>query len=219
MEKVPNFTGKDGKNMQKSATAGAELLKILRGDRFDPVRAAQLVQGCALNTPLLDENGYKTTYLNEAVRENHLEAVRFLLAHGADPNYSDDWICPLFELQFCEQDQDAHIRYEIAKLFLQYGADPNLEWEGESIYDEVTYEVYNNLPELPAWRETLMQFYKLLVLSGGGREDGRGYHKAALLHQVDVQRPDDYAIRIVPMENQKLAGYLIDQNGEIAGEL
>lgn len=42
--------------MQKSATAGAELLKILRGDRFDPVRAAQLVQGCALNTPLLDEN-------------------------------------------------------------------------------------------------------------------------------------------------------------------
>ena len=57
MEKVPNFTGKDGKNMQKSATAGAELLKILRGDRFDPVRAAQLVQGCALNTPLLDENG------------------------------------------------------------------------------------------------------------------------------------------------------------------
>ena len=59
--------------MQKSATAGAELLKILRGDRFDPVRAAQLVQGCALNTPLLDENGYKTTYLNEAVQENHLE--------------------------------------------------------------------------------------------------------------------------------------------------
>ena len=55
--------------MQKSATAGAELLKILRGDRFDPVRAAQLVQGCALNTPLLDENGYKTTYLNEAVQE------------------------------------------------------------------------------------------------------------------------------------------------------
>ena len=97
--------------MQKSATAGAELLKILRGDRFNPVRAAQLVQGCALNTPLLDENGYKTTYLNEAVQENHLEAVRFLLAHGADPNYSDDWICPLFELQFCEQDQDAHIRY------------------------------------------------------------------------------------------------------------
>lgn len=99
-----------------------EFLMQIKQRPFNTTRAAELLPEIGdVNTPILDDAGYSTTYLHEAESENNLEAVRLLLEQGADPNYCNDNLtrfCALFDLQFCADDErDNPVRYEIAKLF------------------------------------------------------------------------------------------------------
>ena len=65
----------------------AELLTMFKSKTFEPQNAIRIVAEVSdLNQPILDLDGYSTTYLYEAQAYNNVEAVRFLLENGADPN-------------------------------------------------------------------------------------------------------------------------------------
>ena len=96
-----------------------DVLKMFESGLFDDSLAKELLSGVDLNSPIGDLSGFSTTYLYEAVAENNLPAVDYLLKHGADPN---------------------------------------LKCDGESLYDWVTYKVYNDLPSDDAWGETVSIF-------------------------------------------------------------
>ena len=147
-----------------------ELLQMIENGSFDSARAQELIgQIDEIDHPIIGLNGYNTTYMETAVDASNLEAVRFLLKNGADPNC--DWnnlnICPWWDLQYndpfnAEMDTE---RLEIAGLFLEYGADPNYlpEDECETLYEWVANKEYNTDYEYA--------FLKLLKSCGGCRRN------------------------------------------------
>ncbi len=148
-----------------------ELLKLIRHSCDAEEIREQVRKIENINEPILNEEGYSTTYLYEAVSASNLPAVQVLLESGADPNYyNDDLIydCPLWELQYCDE-FDPEIRYQIAEEFFQHGADPNfiLDEEADSLYEYVRYKLYNDSPPSPEF-DYLLKFYNLLIAYGGG---------------------------------------------------
>lgn len=202
----------------KNSSYQDEMLALIEHRPFDTKRANVLLQSIDdLEQVISDKNGYKTTLLAEAVDSNNLDAVQLLLEHGADPNYvSPDYDCAFWELQYGLEDEDEdRTRYEIAKLFLSHRADPNLLLEGETIFDYVTYKVYNEIGELD-W-PYLVSFYKLLVLYGGG---GHGYGTPGISEPIDLSRADDYQIRFCREEDgYHISGFLLNPDGKIIGQL
>ena len=108
-----------------------ELLSMFESKTFDTTRASQLLSEIAdLNSPISDLKGYSTTYLYEAETYNNVEAVRFLLENGANPNL--DYIelingCALTDLHFLweEMTEEAEQRLSIAKLFFDFASSSN----------------------------------------------------------------------------------------------
>lgn len=199
-----------------------ELLALMEQKPFDEQRASCLLEGIKdidQTIPAADiaDLMYDTTLLIEAVDSCNPDAVRFLFEHGADPNYiNEDYDCPLSDLQFGYDDpEDDQDRYKTAKLFLEYGADPNLMVEGETVFDAVTYSVYDDFGELDF--PYLVEFYKLLVLYGGG---GFGYEKPELSEPVDLNRADEYKVRFRFLEDgHHIEGHLLDPDGKDIGLL
>ena len=202
------------------------VLEMIRQARFDESTADACLSGVDLNEPICVEYSVSagkfdvsTTYLVEAVQANNLPAVRYLLAHGADPNYNNpalDEACPLWELQYLwEEDQSVEDRFEIEKLFFKHGADPNIVCDRESLYEYIGFKVFEDDPVSEADWENLLRFYMLLVIYGGGA--GRpGYKKPA----IDVDRIDDYRIELFKNSKGRFAGgYIVDRDGTVLAAL
>ena len=196
-----------------------EILDMIHNQTFDSVLAEKLLDGVDLDAPICDKDGYSTTYLCEAVIENNLPAVAFLLEHGSNPNLNDpDLIhdCPLWELQYLWDTPDWETRYEIAKLFFAHGADPNLESDGESLYDYVLFKVFNDTPLDDNDWENLRHLFLLLAIYGGG---GKCYPRP-ILQDVNMGRVDDYDIVFSPHESgHGLIANVVDGEGNIVGWL
>ena len=192
------------------------LLRLFQKIPFPRNRAKRLLQRVPdLNEPILDLNGYSTTYLYEAQSCNNLEAVRLLLENGADPNYENiDLVsdCALWDLQYTWDDNEdtSPIRLEIAKLFFEYGADPNLVSENECLYDWVVDAVFNEIGEY-GW-EHRRDFLKLLVMYGGGGRNGK--YKPEFFAPVDKARIDEYFIEFSRNpDGYHIDGWLVDSHG------
>lgn len=82
----------------------------------------------------------------KGIQENDLELVRFYLSSGIDPNYQHP---EYLALPLCESIRYGHL--EIAKLLLEYGADPKIR-EMES----------NSNPLDLAWKMNKTAFVELL---------------------------------------------------------
>lgn len=207
--------------MEKTYLPGnPELLTMFRDKTFDRVRAGQLIQTIVdIDRPILGRHGYSTTYLYEAQDCSNLEAVRFLLDCGADPNFCNpDLICDcaFWDLQY-PTEEDAYKRLEIAKLFLDHGADPNLVLEGEPLISFVGYSVYNEAG-MSGWAY-FREFYKLLVLYGGG--GGRGaYKRPEFSEPIDKTRAHEYRLRLYLCEDgYHVEGRMFNPEGKEIGIL
>jgi len=67
--------------------------------------------------------------IKNAAARGHLEIVRLLLEHGADPNLPEEGIAPQGHALYAAA---ANGHYEIAKLLLEHGAHPNAEVESSA---------------------------------------------------------------------------------------
>ena len=194
-----------------------KLLTLFRNKRFDKATASQLLAEISdLNEPILSLDGYSSTYLYEAESYNNVDAVRFLLENGADPNYCNldlsSW-CALDDLHFLweEMQDEATQRLEIAKLFFEYGGNPNLPVDGETLYDHVLWEVFCH--DTPHDQEYLRRFFTLLLAYGGG--GGESYApKPNFTEPIDKSRIDEYAFKIFLCEDgYHLEGHLFNPDG------
>lgn len=165
------------------------------------------------------KNNDYTKYLYEAQFNNDLEMVRFLLNNGADPNGKDSDGTPIiWNLQYLwDEESYAEVRYGIAKLFFEYGADPNIkdEMDAETLYDFVLFKVVEDAYSYQ-W-EYLFAFFKLLVINGGG---GEGYPKPEFYAPVDKAKADDYNIILKQAEDgYHIEVFLVDKAGTIVAQI
>ncbi|MBR5501562.1 MAG: hypothetical protein IKV55_00860 [Oscillospiraceae bacterium] len=160
----------------------AELFSLLAAPSFDAARAEELIKHIpridALVVDRMNHPTFPTTYLNAATEKNIIEAVRLLFQYGADPNFNsgDDDVCPFWDLQYCEEDPAWNtVHLEIAKLFLEQGADPNLpainEWE--TLYEWVYYKDGEDDWPLENGKNYVHEFLKLLEAYGGRFRSGQ----------------------------------------------
>ena len=195
-------------------TGNPEFLEMIQGRKFDAQRAKEIMAGVDFNLPV-SVSSYSTTYLYEAMSENNLPAVAFLLDNGADPNFNDPDLvmdCALWDLQYLDVGQDWQTRYEIAKLFFKYGADPNLKCDGETLYDYILFKVYEDDPNDDNDWENLLHLYKLLILYGGGGEASQHYSgRPELTASIDMSKIDEYDVRLhICEDGYHIAGHLVD---------
>ncbi len=141
------------------------------------------------------------------------------------PYIGETFDCPLSDLQFgYDEDipEEDHLRYRIAKLFFEHGADPNLLLEGETIYDSVTFSIYNDGCG-PSWPYRV-EFYKLLVMYGGGgyvyKNGAHGYGKPEFSEPIDLSRVDEYQVCFRRHEDgYHIEGHLLNPDGKDIGIL
>ncbi|HEX5097204.1 MAG TPA: ankyrin repeat domain-containing protein, partial [Acidimicrobiia bacterium] len=69
---------------------------------------------------MVDQHRPRRTPLSVAVDDGDVNAVKSLLAHGADPNEGDEYLPPLFLAV-------GNDRVAIVRLLVDAGADPNRE--------------------------------------------------------------------------------------------
>lgn len=127
---------------------------------------------------LLDENDidvnlyrseYGDTLLNIAADDRRdYDLTKLLLEHGADPEMPlDDENCTvLCNMQFANDGTGYYRIYEesirIVELLLQYGADPAVVCDNETLFESVTFDLFNE----PFDIEYSVIFLTLLIVYG-----------------------------------------------------
>lgn len=210
----------DSKNVPETYCQGnPELLKMFKSKGFDCAIAKDIIADIPdLNRPILDLNGYSTTYLFEAEAYNNIEAVRFLLENGADPNLNiPDLVndCPLHDLHFLweEMQDEKQQRLEIVRLFFEFGADPDILYEDETLYDHVLWEVFNDSMTPHDW-DYIKKFFIFLIAYGGGKEPSC-YKCPNLIEPIDRTRIYEYDFVLVRCEDgYHLEGHVIAPDGK-----
>lgn len=209
--------------MEKTYMKGnEEFLTLLKERPFNKERGEQLIKEIGdINQPVLDLDGYSTTYLFEAQNYNNKEAVKLLLEKGADPNFYDpDLNCEsaLDDLCFLwpEMAEDEAERYEIAKLFFEYGADPDLVVGESTVYDKGLWKIFNGSFEEHEV-EYLISFLKILIAYGGG-EGKSQYPKPQFIQEIDKERLDEYDLDFLLHEDGfHMEGRIVDPEGNHIG--
>ena len=203
----------NGKNYEKG---NAELLLMFKSKTFDRAIASSIIAGIPdINQPILDLYGYSTTYLFEAETYNNVEAVRFLLENGANPNIDvPDLLnnCPLTDLHFLweEMGDEVEQRLEIAKLFFEFGADPNLLYDVETLYDHVEWEVFYQ--DVPHDIKYLKRFFLILLAYGGGQTSLSNGPR--LTEKIDKTQIDQYDFKLLECEDgYHLEGHIFNPDG------
>ena len=157
-----------------------------------------------------------------AQSSNNVDAVRFLLENGADPNLDIPELlfssCALTDLHFLweEMEDDRAKRLEIAKLFFEFGGDPNLWYEHETLYDHVLWEVFNDDYAPHDW-EYVCSFFKILIAYGGGGGKS-SCPKPKLLEPIDKNRIDEYELMLFLCNDRYHSeGHLFNPDGDDIG--
>lgn len=198
-----------------------ELLAMFKSKVFDYAAAQEIIADIPdLNKPILDLNGYSTTYLYEAEENNNIEAVRFLLENGADPNLDIPGLingCPLHDLHFLwEEMEEEQQRLEIVRLFFEFGANPDIQYEIETLYDHVLWEVFNDSVSPHDWNY-IKKFFICLAAYGGGKKPSR-YGIPNLTEPIDKNRIYEYDFRLVPCKGGcDSEGHIIAPDGTDIG--
>ena len=174
----------------------------------------------SINQEIKSPNGIETTLFQVALESNNYAAVKFLLEHGADPNHiigegslAD---APLWDLQYPpDNPKDTKKRLDIAKLCFEYGADPCLEYDGETLYDYVIYKVFNEIGD-PDWDYTV-SFFIILLAYGG---TSKNYRVPEFTESIDKNRIDEYSLKFFLCEDgYHIEGYLQNPDGSEIGQI
>lgn len=176
---------------------------------FSIESAEELIKGININDPFNDPKcGSLTTFLSEACLYTNLRMARLLLENGADPNYvlyadRPGWReNPFWDLQYNvyydtfyeESDENKKIadaadedNLEIARLCLEYGANPCLKLEEEDLFSYVLYAILEDDDDFRLL-EYRSRFLILLVAYGGKNE----YYQPQILKPFDKSNMKQY---------------------------
>ena len=107
-------------------------------------------------------------------------------------------------------------RLEIVRLFFEFGADPDILYEDETLYDHVLWEVFNDSMTPHDW-EYIKKFFIFLIAYGGGKEPSC-YKCPNLIEPIDRTRIYEYDFVLVRYEDGwHLEGHVIAPDGKDIG--
>ena len=108
------------------------------------------------------------------------------------------------------------VLFQSRKLFFEFGANPDILYEVETLYDHVLWEVFNDSITPHDW-EYIKKFFIFLVAYGGGKEASR-YGLPNLTEPIDKNRIYEYDFKLVPCEDgYHLEGHIIAPDGKDIG--
>lgn len=157
----------------------------------------------------------KSVSLISAVERLDFDSVSFLLKSGADPNCRDTDGCPvLWNLQYRGDSPKAdNIILKIAQLLLDSGADPNIEYENDSLFEYATEKVFNNFDD--DW-EHLSHFFVLLIAYGGYS----GYCVPKIIKPIDTCNVEEYTLKLFYHDDMyHIYGKIVDKYDTVYAEI
>ena len=152
-----------------------KLFQLCRDENFNVEEAEKVIKTVELNkvyditreTEHHSPVKHKTTLLYEAYWYWNIKMVRLLLENGADPNFYEEWDGPIIDdLRFNWFEKEEKECFELLKLLFDYGADPNLVWENESVVESALGSLNDDFstPEEHRYNE---KYYTYLIVKGG----------------------------------------------------
>ena len=101
-------------------------------------------------------------------------------------------------------------RLEIVKLFFEFGADPNFNYDGESLYDHVEWELFYQ--DVPHDLKYLKRFFLILLAYGGGQTGPSNGPR--LTEKIDKTQIDQYDFKLFTCEDgYHLEGHIFNPDG------
>ena len=188
-----------------------ELYYMCRDNNFAIARANELIGEIDVNEPIHDDpdrEQHITTFLSEACSNTNLKMAKLLLEHGADPNYvlytdQPGWQeNPFWDLQYPvyddefynESDENKKIanaadtdNLEIARLCLEYGANPCIKLDGDDLFSWVFYAVVED-EDCFRLLEYRSKFLILLIAYGGKNK----YYEYEIIRPFDKNNMKQY---------------------------
>lgn len=182
--------------MSDKKTVDEEFARALSAAHFNNA-ARWLSEGADINrvipTVEPDERGMRdgtTTYLVDSASRGLLETVRFLLAHGADPNIAIRSANP-GQTALLAASSGGHTK--IVDLLLEHGADP-LAIDHPTGFAAIEYAITN---EDAAIARSLLSagappVFRRLSFGRGGGAEARALVRVLIEHGFDINRLDDW---------------------------
>lgn len=215
-----------------------ELYDMCHDVDFSVKRAEELICGIDVNEPFSDPRyNDETTFLYEACNYINLKMVKLLLENGADPNFilnADKPLMrdnPFWDLQYnvytdsfyneseenrriSDEADDANL--EIARTFLEYGADPSLTLETEDLFSYVLYAIQEDEDNI-RMLEYRSRFLILLIAYGGKNE----FYKPRILKPFDKNNMKQYEFARFSGGKYSYISLdrIVDENYEVVAEI
>ena len=212
-----------------------QLINMCANPDLSIEEAEGIIKQVNINEPFVSTYGMKTTFLSKAVESFNVRMVELLLKNGANPNLIVDGENVLWALQYREYPDDElylidgycsnderiekydRIRLNIVKLLLDYGANPNINPEGdgyEALIPYVCYKVFNEMDDRNWYY--VVQFFTLLIIYGGKCD----YIQPKVYKPFDLNRVWDYRFSFKEHnDGYHLSGEIYDEKGEIVAEI
>lgn len=112
--------------------------------------------------------------------------LELLLTFGLDPNLILDNDCLLNKLKLVDYEYTAA---NCMRLLLEHGGDPNLEVDGETVFEDIDFDVIMMNGELPYEHyDRIVHAWFVLLGYGGHLSDGREAVQMKSGHQVEELR-------------------------------
>ena len=190
------------------------MIKKLEAMCFDPDfnedEALLCIQNLDINQEFVSTSEtlfeIRTIFLESAIVCNNIRMVELLLKNGADPNQSyNNGDKVIWGMQYSD-DLHFEIRLKIAQLLLEYGADWSfdLDGDGESLFEYVTWAVFNDFD----WYRCR---FLILLVAYGAKCD---YCTPRIVGEFDKSNMKKYGFRFVPAGNG-FTGEIIDENKNV----
>jgi len=144
------------------------------------------------------------TLLHLASKYSNIRAVKMLLEEGANPNIAaQDNIPPLWEMQYDGEDSEENDkRLAIAKMLLDYDADPYIVVDHEKLMHHVDFEVFE---ENYSGKEHICRFYLYLLAYDY-------MNSIPMKNKIDKEDLEKYRIEITKSDGRKRL-HIYDENG------
>ena len=153
--------------------------------------------------------------ITAGLHSSHIfEVITFLLNYGLDPNavYDCDG-CPTNIMEQLLYIDNEYAAADTMALLMEYGGDPNLIVEGESIFEQVDFEIwFGSLEQYIRWRYDAWVHIWMVLVAYGGEITGKApmvktfkeYNSDEMFDLIKLKNHRDYYYGLTVENNERV---------------